>query len=157
MDERSRTRWTVWPVLLAALMLMATACGGDTAKEPKGDAKGTPAAETPREAEPTPDPSLPLVEVATDARFAFDTDRIEAPAGEPFQILFRNTSDQPHNVAVYETKGGVPLFRDPLFQGEIFEGPDTMLYEVPAMDPGTYIFYCDIHRSEGMKGEFVVG
>lgn len=148
-----RTRWTLGVLIVA---LVASACGGDAEKE-EAEGKGTPAAESAQEAEPTPDPSLPLVEVATGGRFAFDTDSLEAPAGEPFQILFRNTSDQPHNVAVYETLDGVPLFRDPLFQGEIFEGPDTMLYEVPAIDPGTYIFYCDLHRSEGMKGEFVVG
>lgn len=156
MEMRLRPRWTVASALLVVLVV-ASACGGDAETELGGDARSAATEEAAPEAEPTPDPSLPLVEVATGGRFAFDTERLEAPAEEPFQIMFRNTTDQLHNVSVYETLDGVPLFREPLFQGEIFQGPDTMLYEVPAIDPGTYIFYCDLHRPEGMKGEFVVG
>ena len=152
METRAWPIWRALPLLLVAFALLAAACGGSS--ETPG--MGTPeAAEEP--AEPVPDPSLPLVEIATRGRFAFDTDRLEAPAGEPFQILFRNASDQFHNVAVYETKDGVPLLRQPLFQGELFQGPATMLYEVPALEPGTYVFRCDPHGPEGMKGEFVVG
>ena len=50
----------------------------------------------PEETEPVPDPSLPLLEIATQGSIAFDTDRLEAPAAEPFQIRFRNASDQIH-------------------------------------------------------------
>lgn len=154
MNTRTRPMWRALPLLLVAFTLLATACGGGAETQATGAEKPA-AAEKP--AEPVPDPSLPLVEIATRGSIAFDTDRLEAPANEPFQILFRNASDQIHNVAVYELKGGVPLFRHPLFQGELFQGPATMLYEVPALEPGTYRFYCDAHSSEGMKGEFVVG
>jgi hypothetical protein len=32
-----------------------------------------------------------------------------------------------------------------LFQGELITGPDTIEYEVPALDPGEFYFQCDVH------------
>jgi plastocyanin len=154
MEMRRRPRWGISSLLLIALVLVASACGGgaetDQAEGPQG------ADESVEETETVPDPSLPLLEIATQGSIAFDTDRLEAPAAEPFQIRFRNASDQIHNVAVYDTLDGVPLFREPLFQGELTQGPATVLYDVPALEEGEYVFYCDAHSSEGMKGTFVV-
>jgi len=155
MEMRLRPRWGISSLLLIVLVIVASACGGGA--ETTQDAEGAEGAgETVEETEPVPDPSLPLLEIATIGRIAFDTDHLEAPATEPFQIRFRNASDQVHNVAVYDTKGGVPLFREPLFQGELTQGPATVLYDVPALDAGEYVFYCDAHSSEGMKGTFLV-
>ena len=59
---------------------------------------------------------------------------------------------QPHNVAVYsEADGG----GDEIVIGDIITGPDvTTQVVVPALEPGTYYFRCDVHPE--MEGTIVV-
>jgi plastocyanin len=81
---------------------------------------------------------------------AFDATTITAPAGEEFNITFTNAESQPHNVAVYTEEGG-----EEIFVGEIITGPDvTTQLPIPALDPGTYYFRCDVHPE--MEGMLVV-
>ena len=80
----------------------------------------------------------------------FDATTIEAPAGEEFNITFTNAESQPHNVAVYTEEGG-----EEILIGEIITGPDvTTQLAIPALDPGTYYFRCDVHPE--MEGTVVV-
>jgi plastocyanin len=80
----------------------------------------------------------------------FDTNRIELPAA-PSTIHFEN--DDPgmqHNIAIYtDSSLGTNLFR-----GEIVTGPATVDYAIPALDPGSYYFHCDVHPT--MSGTVVV-
>jgi plastocyanin len=80
----------------------------------------------------------------------FDTDRIELPAA-PSTIHFEN--DDPgiqHNIAIFtDSSLGTNLFR-----GEIVTGPATVDYAIPALDPGSYYFHCDVHPT--MSGTVVV-
>ena len=80
----------------------------------------------------------------------FSTDTLEATAGKAFQIVYENQEAAPHNVAIYkdETAKEKILVEDP------FSGPKTVVYEVPALDAGTYFFRCDVHPD--MKGSLVV-
>ncbi len=78
---------------------------------------------------------------------AFDDQRFVPPsltasAGEPIALAFAN-EDQgvPHNVAVYEDDSAAQS----LFVGELVDGPTTVTYDVPALDPGEYYFRCDVH------------
>jgi hypothetical protein len=32
-----------------------------------------------------------------------------------------------------------------LFVGDLVDGPKTVTYDVPALDPGSYYFRCDVH------------
>jgi plastocyanin len=81
----------------------------------------------------------------------FDATTIEAPAGEEFTITLTNAETQPHNVAIYISEGG-----EEIVVGEIITGPDrTTQVDVPALEPGTYYFRCDVHPE--MEGELVVG
>jgi cytochrome c oxidase subunit II len=81
----------------------------------------------------------------------FDTTCLAAPAGQDFTILFDNRDPDQHNVAIYTT----PEAAEPVFVGEIFPGPDTQTYEVPAIEEtGDLFFRCDVHP--GMNGTFVV-
>jgi plastocyanin len=80
---------------------------------------------------------------------AFDTPCLAAPAGQAFTIQFDNQDTVPHNVAIYSAEGG-----EELFKGDIITGPDTVTYDVPALDPGQYYFQCDVHPN--MNGTFVV-
>ena len=80
---------------------------------------------------------------------AFDTATLEAPADTPFQIRFANNdAGIPHNV---EIKDGMTMS---VWKGEIFNGVETRVYDVPALPAGTYTFICTVHPN--MVGELVV-
>jgi len=80
---------------------------------------------------------------------AFDSSCLAVPAGKPFTISFQNEdAGIPHNVAIYSDSTS-------LFVGEVFPGPDGRTYRVPALDPGTYSFRCDVHPTQ-MFGTFIV-
>jgi plastocyanin len=72
----------------------------------------------------------------------FDKDTLSLPADAPTTIEFENLDEGiPHNVAIYADDS----FDDPLFEGEIFAGVETMIYEVPPISAGAYPFQCDVH------------
>ncbi|MBI4261532.1 MAG: cupredoxin domain-containing protein [Actinobacteria bacterium] len=123
-----------WSVVVAL-----ASCGGATEKGP-----GDPA---PCEPEGT---ALSIVAEDT----VFDRDCMAVRAGQPFTIELRSEDTQEHNVAIFregeETPAGL------IFRGETFRGPQTLVYEVPAIaEAGTYVFRCDVHLST-MRGTFVV-
>lgn len=119
---------------LAAVALVAAACSTGNAAEP------TPPPATPG------DPSAPVI-VADD--LAFEHDRYTVPAGTAFTLLFENREGPPHNVAIYTDASA----KTPVYVGEIFSGPATKAYKVPAITAGTYFFRCDIHPD--MQGQIV--
>lgn len=77
---------------------------------------------------------------------AFDRSELIVPAGQAFRLIFENRDWTPHNVSI----AGAGVTR---FSGEIFGGPDSRSYVVPALENGTYVFRCDLHTS--MTGEIV--
>jgi len=80
----------------------------------------------------------------------FDKASIVAPAGQPFQIRFvNNDAGVLHNVAIKDANGTV------VFQGEIFSGVDTRIYDIPALGAGEYQFICTVHPN--MVGTLSVG
>ncbi len=79
----------------------------------------------------------------------FDASVIEAPAGEPFTIVFTNNETEPHNVAVFVSEGG-----ESIVAGNIIGEGETDEVEVEALEPGTYYFRCDVHPE--MEGSIVV-
>jgi len=81
---------------------------------------------------------------------SFSSDRLAAPAGEPFTLAFDNEDDGvPHNVAIYKDASAAQS----LFVGDLVDGPKTVTYDVPALDPGDYYFRCDVHPQ--MSGTLV--
>lgn len=78
---------------------------------------------------------------------AFTSDSLFVPADKPFALEFENRSSVPHNVSVYD--GDVALFT-----GDVFSGPKTVSYTLPALAPGDYAFVCDVHP-EQMTGTVV--
>lgn len=76
----------------------------------------------------------------------FDTDSIQAPAGEDFCIEFTNNDAVPHDVGVVETD----------WSGEVVQPGESTTYVVPAMDAGEYTFYCTLHPT-AMTGTLTVG
>jgi plastocyanin len=116
----------------AVLLLALAGCGRGA-----GSASG---------ASPWPDRDGPAV-AASD--LMFDRSEIRAPADEPFALAFDNRDGAPHKVAIY-TDDSV---RQALFVGDIFGGPATRSYHVPALPTGTYFFRCDLHPE--MKGDLI--
>jgi mono/diheme cytochrome c family protein/plastocyanin len=81
---------------------------------------------------------------------AFTTDKVTAPADKPFTIHFDNQdSGTPHNVDIKDSSG------TEVFKGDIFPGPATRDYSVPALKAGTYAFSCTVHPN--MTGELTAG
>jgi plastocyanin len=81
---------------------------------------------------------------------AFDRPELAVPAGMVFPLLFENRDAAPHNVRIYDENG-----TQPLFVGEIFGGPASRTYQVPALPAGTHRFSCDVHPQ--MSGTVVAG
>lgn len=113
--------------LAATLVLAATAlaCTGAPVATPAG----TPAV---------------TIDIAAQ-NIAFDRDILRAPANVPFAIRFENREAAEHNVSI---RGDAPLF-----VGELFGGPETRTYLVPAIPAGEYTFVCDLHPN--MTGTFL--
>jgi plastocyanin len=92
-------------------------------------------------------PSTPSTSAATGAvlhisaqNIAFDTNQLEAPAGQPFVLDFDNNDPGvPHNVEIKDANGMS------MFKGQIITGPATISYQVPALAAGSYMFVCDVH------------
>jgi plastocyanin len=126
--------------------------GGET---PHGDETppptGTPTAaptETPTDGPTeTPTDGGGAVQVVAEGT-AFDTSEISLPPA-PSTITFENRDPIPHNISIYTEQGG-----EALFQGELVTG-ETIEYQVPALEPGSYYFQCDVHPE--MNGTVTVG
>ena len=92
---------------------------------------------------PAPSGSGNLVVVQISAlNIKYEQTALTAPANTPFQISFENKdAGVPHNVTLHlgDTNGAE------LFKGEIFNGVATRVYDVPALDAGSYAFVCSVH------------
>jgi plastocyanin len=95
-------------------------------------------------AAPTPAPSVdPDALQISSKDLKFSTDKLVAPAGEAFQIVYDNQESAPHNVAIYADQG----HSQKVLVEEPFSGPKVVTYSVPALDAGTYYFRCDLHTN----------
>ena len=107
----------------------------------------TPTGDEPTEGEsPEPGGGPTIVAQGT----AFDVAEIALPADAPSTLTFDNEDSFPHNVAIYTAQGG-----ESLFSGEVFSGPDSREYSIPALESGSYYFQCDVHPN--MNGTVEVG
>ena len=116
------------------LLLLLAACGGATS--PSGSVECT---------EP-----VDGVLTVTAESLVFDTACLALPAGEPVTLAFENLDTGPHNVAIYTDSSKTTQ----LYVGEIIEGGESISYEIPALEAGTFYFDCTVHP--GMKGTVIV-
>jgi len=88
---------------------------------------------------------VPHVDEVTVCAFddqAFVPGSLRMPANEPVALAFDNEDGGvQHNVAIYRDDSA----EESLFVGDLIAGPETVTYEVPPLDPGTYFFRCDVH------------
>jgi plastocyanin len=98
---------------------------------------------------PSANPSAEVVDISASG-VAFSTAKLTAPADAAFTIHFDNQdAGIQHNVAINDQAGAE------VFKGEIFPGPGTRDYAVPALKAGTYKFVCTVHPN--MTGELTAG
>jgi plastocyanin len=70
-------------------------------------------------------------------------DCIQASAGEAFSIEFDNRDEgTQHNIEIFS---GEEPTGDTVFQGDLVTGPNQVVFDVPALDPGTHAFNCVVH------------
>jgi plastocyanin len=129
--ERMKRLLTAAGVALLAVLLVACGSGGSAGPS------GPPA---------SVDPNALTISANN---LQFSTDRLEAPAGEAFQIVFDNQEAAPHNVAIYTDQSAAQK----VLVEEPFSGPKVVTYNVPALEAREYFFRCDIHPE--MKGTLV--
>ena len=111
----------------------------------------TPAPTTSGEPAPSQAPGESVTLKISAQNIAYDTATLEAPANTPFQIEFTNNdAGIPHNVAIHE---GTPTGPE-VWKGDIFNGVETRVYDVPALPAGTYGFVCSVHPN--MTGTLTV-
>jgi len=109
----------------------------------KSAASAAPAASVPASAAAKAAGSTPTIGATlriSAKNIQFNTDRLEAPAGRAFMLVFDNNDPGvPHNIEIRDATGAS------MFKGKIFTGPAKASYEVPALAAGSYVFLCDVH------------
>jgi plastocyanin len=74
----------------------------------------------------------------------------EGVANTPTIVYFTNHDEDNHNLTIYRNAS-----KDKeLFRGDIFSGPNTVVYEIPALPAGEYYFADIVYAS--MHGTFIV-
>jgi plastocyanin len=110
-----------------------------------------PATSGPGSAAPSPGSSAaagPTLHISAQ-NIQFDTDHLEAPAGQAFMLEFDNNDPGiPHNVEIKDANGAS------LFKGQIITGPAKASYPIPVLAAGSYTFVCDVHPT--MTGTLTV-
>jgi plastocyanin len=96
---------------------------------------------------PAPGCRPPACIQLTASGLKFQPTTLTAQADTPFEIVFDNQDPDQHNVAIDDGS-------ENLFRGELFGGPKTVTYQVPALPAGDYTFKCDVHPQ--MTGQLKV-
>jgi plastocyanin len=136
------------PLTIAILsVILVAACSTASAgwtympapsKTPAASADGSA---QPSGATPSGSPSTDVIQISA-LGIKFEQTAVTAPADTPFQVQFENKDPgTPHNVALH--LGGATGAE--LFKGEVFNGVETRVYDVPALDAGAYAFVCTVH------------
>ena len=72
----------------------------------------------------------------------FEQASVDVPAAAPFKIDFDNKdAGTPHDIVIHKGDASGEV----VFKGEQFNGVKLMVYDVPALEAGTYAFICSIH------------
>jgi plastocyanin len=110
---------------------------GSSAAAPAGS--GAPASSGPAASGAAP--GAQAADVTVEAKgIAFTQTSWSGPAGVPFTIAFSNQDPgTPHDIQIKDSSGAV------VFKGDIFNGVDTRVYQVPALPAGDYTFSCVVH------------
>ena len=81
----------------------------------------------------------------------FDKNCLAAPANQAFSINYDNKDQLAHNIVILQSHSAT----DAMYKADLFRGPATQTFNVPAMTPGTYAFHSDSNPAQ-MSGTFIV-
>jgi plastocyanin len=143
-------------VLVALALAACTSAAAEWTYAPAPPATPTPVASSDASAVASTPPSAGVSPSAGGAIVQLEAQNIQynkatigASAGIPFQIFFKNNdAGIPHNVAIKDASGTI------VFAGDVFNGVAERTYQVPALPPGNYTFFCQVHAN--MVGTLVV-
>ena len=129
--RRLRARQPIPVIATALLGLTIAACSSSSA--------GT---------DPSVDPAAADITLIA-SEMTFDQDEISVSGDSAWTLQLVNEDNAPHNVAIYADDSA----GESLFVGELITATSTV-YQVPALEPGTYFFRCDLHPD--MNGTLTV-
>lgn len=91
----------------------------------------------------SPPPDGGPADVTVQAKdIAFVESTWTGPAGKPFKLAFDNEdAGVPHNIAIKDASGAE------VFKGEVFNGPETRVYDIPELPAGQYTYVCSVHSN----------
>jgi plastocyanin len=140
------------PSSSAASSPMGMGPSGSAAPPSVAPVPSSPASAGPASAPPDPTGSaapIGATEHISARNIQFDTDQLEAPAGQSWTLAFDNNDPGiPHNVEILDATGAS------VFRGDVVTGPAKVSYQVPALAAGQYTFLCDVHPT--MTGTLTV-
>jgi hypothetical protein len=148
----SRLIATLGVLLVAAVVIQSgvltpgSANGGTPGSSPGASGPAAPPAEgsaAPSAGGPGAPPPGGPADVTVEAKdIAFVQTTWTGPAEKPFKLAFDN-EDQgtPHNIVIKDASGAE------VFKGEIFNGVETRVYNVPALPAGSYTYACSVHSN----------
>lgn len=139
-----------WWIGLIALVAFVS-CGGES-REPQAVTPEVTESEASEAAEVVPPPGC---EAQTDTisitstNVHFNQDCVAAPADTALTIKFDNGKCKgceaflsKHNVAIYTTDAA----HEQLFRGKLIPTQTSVVYKVPPLEEGMYVFQCNLHR-----------
>jgi len=91
------------------------------------------------------DPNAPVI---TAQGNVFTPSTLTVKAGKAFGLTLDNKDSAPHNVAIFKDASAA----EGISIGEIVSSK-SVAQQVPALEPGTYFFRCDVHKE--MTGTIV--
>jgi plastocyanin len=138
-------------VSIAALLLLALAsCAKDDNSVGVGPTESAAVSPTPTQspAATCNEPSRTKIEIEA-KNIHFSVKCLVVPAGKPLTVAFENKDFVNHNFSIYT------LELASAFTGDITYPDESVRYKVPALEPGQYLFQCDIHPAD-MSGPLIV-
>jgi hypothetical protein len=144
----SRTFATLVVLLVAATILQSgvlttgSAIGGTPGSSgaPAGSGEPPPASGEPGGPPSGAPPGPPADVIVVAQGIAFVPTSWTGPADRPFKLAFDNEdAGTPHNIALKDANGA------DAWTGDIFNGVETRVYDVPALTAGDYLFVCSVH------------
>jgi plastocyanin len=139
--RRVRGRTVALPLLVVAAVVVLVAGG-----------VGLALGDRPGEAEAGGGPPAEAITVVASG-LQFDKAELTLTADAHVSLTLQNQdAGIQHNLSIYQDESA----QQPIFQGEIFEGPATKVYAfTETAPPGHYYFHCDVHPQQ-MHGTVTV-
>jgi plastocyanin len=141
-----------WSSIGLLLLVALASCAEDGNSVGQGPSSSESVTESPTPTESPAatcdEPSQTKIElVAKNVHFSLKC--LVVPAGKPLTVSFENKDFVNHNFSIYT------LDFSGEFTGDITYPNERISYKVPALEPGQYLFQCDIHPRD-MSGPLIV-